>query len=69
MKDCPCRGCGKRTVEPNCHDACGEYTEWLAEVHRQKEALDEWTEADSRRTERVIWNCRRHNAKRRVGQR
>lgn len=69
MKDCPCRGCGKRTVEPNCHDVCGEYREWLAEVHRRNEALKEWNEADERRKEHLAKNCRRAKAKWQVGQR
>lgn len=69
MKDCPCRGCGKRTVEPNCHDACGEYAEWLADDHRRKEALKERNEADERKWERLARNCRRYRSKRQVGQR
>ena len=28
MKNPPCHNCGKRTVEPNCHDMCKEYLDW-----------------------------------------
>ena len=31
MKPNPCYRCPERTVEPNCHDACGRYLEWVAE--------------------------------------
>lgn len=47
MKACPCKGCGERVVEPNCHDACpvsarGEfgYDEWKAELAAKKADLN-----------------------------
>ena len=69
-KDCPCKGCGRRTVEPNCHGpACREYTDWLAEKRAEQKALRDWTEADVRRQEHLARNCRRAKTKRQVGQR
>lgn len=45
MKGCPCKGCGERIVEPNCHDACPVsargaygYDEWKADMLSEKEA-------------------------------
>lgn len=69
MKDCPCKGCGKRSVEPNCHGYCQEYKDWRAGIWAEKEALKEWNEADNRRTDHVARNCRRYRSKRQVGQR
>ena len=46
MRMCPCKGCGERTAEPNCHERCpvserGEwgYAQWLKEVRAERAAL------------------------------
>ena len=31
MKMSPCKGCGKRTVKPNCHTECDCYLQYVAE--------------------------------------
>ena len=45
MRMCPCKGCGERTAEPNCHDRCpvsarGEYgyDEWKREMQARNDA-------------------------------
>lgn len=70
MKDSPCNGCGRRSVAPNCHGPqCKDYSDWLAEVHAERDALRDWTEADDVNKERLAKNCRRTGARRQVGQR
>ena len=36
MKPNPCYRCSDRTIEPNCHDTCGRYLEWVAENEKIK---------------------------------
>ena len=70
MKDSPCNGCGRRSVAPNCHGSqCKDYSDWLAEVHAERDALRDWTEADDVNKERLAKNCRRVKSRRQVGQR
>lgn len=69
MNDSPCRGCGRRSVAPNCHGYCQEYKDWRAEVWAEKDALRDWTEADDINKERLAKNCRRAGVRRQVGQR
>ncbi len=70
MKDCPCRGCGKRSVEPNCHGYCQEYKDWRAKVWAEKDAMrNNWSEADAHKQDHLAKNCRRAKAKWQVGQR
>ena len=44
MRMCPCKDCGERRVEPNCHDKCplsarGDlgYDEWTAEIEAERQ--------------------------------
>lgn len=30
----PCQGCERRTVRPNCHATCKEYTEFVKERNK-----------------------------------
>lgn len=72
MKNAPCynggTGCPDRTIEPNCHDTCERYKEWLEE---HKAAVCRWRrphEADAHTKATIERNCKRAKTKRRVGQ-
>jgi len=61
-------GCGKRTIEPNCHDACEEYGEWLAERRKRQAAENTGKEADAFRWDARERYFKRMNGRERVGQ-
>lgn len=68
MMDSPCKGCGKRSVAPNCHGYCQEYRDWRAALWAEKDAAQAGREADAFRWEARDRYFKRMNGNERVGQ-
>lgn len=61
---CPCKGCGDRVVEPNCHGSCEKYLAWKqgmdqrCEMKRQ-DTLNRDTISEAKK--RAIWRSKRYS--------
>lgn len=68
MKDSPCNGCGRRSVEPNCHGYCKEYKDWRTGIWAEKAALAVGKDADAHTRQTIRLNCKRAKTRRQKGQ-
>ncbi len=50
----PCKGCKRRTVNPNCHDACKDYKRYKKQCEEvaKRYRLDRLTDEPPRRKKR-----------------
>lgn len=61
---CPCKECGERVAEPNCHMTCGKYIAWQGKMGSIKEAERKHHESNDTMSDakkRALWKSKRYS--------